>query len=275
MQFSAPAKVNLSLRVKGKREDGFHEIETLIVPIDLRDELSFEPSEVFRFVCDDPSLPSDDTNLVVRTARRFAEQTGKGGEVSIRLRKGIPHGAGLGGGSSDAATTLLGLNELYRTGLTIEDLVTLGSEIGSDVPFFLYRSAAWCRGRGELVRPEASQFSLNLVLLKPEFGVAASFAYQRWQSSRELPDFPYDQQSFNGISFFNDLERPVFEKFPILAELKRWLLAQAEVAVGMMSGSGSTMIAVLREGQASGEGLIERARAEIDPMLWGATCRSL
>ena len=202
-------------------------------------------------------------------------QTGQGREANIRLRKRIPHGAGLGGGSSGLARQQpADLNELCRSGLTTEDLVRLGAEIGSDVPFFLHRSAAWCRGRGEVVSPEAFRESFAVVLLKPEFGVPASMAYLRWADARELSGFSYQPQTVKSFTFVNDLETPVFEKFPILAELKRWLQAQPEVAAGMMSGSGSTMFAVLRDDQSRGEDLILRARAEIDPRLWATASRT-
>ncbi len=245
-----------------------------MVPIDLYDELTIVSHDgSFAFECDDPSLPNDDTNLVVKAARLFFRQTGVSGNVRIRLQKRIPHGAGLGGGSSDAAATLMGLNELCRTGFTSGDLVKLGAELGSDVPFFLYRSAAWCRGRGEQVSPEPFHKSLSLILLKPDFGVPAGVAYERWRDARELPGFSYAPQRVEGVTFCNDLEKPVFEKFPILAELKHWLGEQPEVAVAMMSGSGSTMFAVLKDNKTNGEGLIGRARREIDPNLWAATSR--
>src|SRR5437660_9067117 len=131
MQVLAPAKINLSLKILGRRDDGFHEIETLISPISLADKIDIEPqSRWIDFSCDDPTVPSGDENLIVRAAKAFFERTKISGGVTIKLQKQIPHGAGLGGGSSDAATTLRALNELFATKLSREELVTLGSPIG-------------------------------------------------------------------------------------------------------------------------------------------------
>ncbi|PYL66508.1 MAG: 4-(cytidine 5'-diphospho)-2-C-methyl-D-erythritol kinase, partial [Verrucomicrobia bacterium] len=153
----------------------------------------------------------------------------------------------MGGGSSDAAATLVALNQLFQTKLTRDDLVKLGSTIGSDVPFFIFGSTAICRGRGELVEPAKLQKQLSILLVKPEFGVASEWAYSCWQDSREIPGVSYQVQKFVGQAFFNDLERPVFEKFVFLAQLKMWLLEQPEVGAALMSGSGSTIFAVMRQ----------------------------
>src|ERR1044071_5768940 len=154
MQVLAPAKINLSLRVLGRRSDGFHEIETLIAPISLCDEMKIERNEGgIEFRCDDPSVPTGDDNLAFRAATTFFTATRIKPAVSIKLTKRIPHGAGLGGGSSDAASSLLALNELFETKLPREELAKLGEGIGSDVPFFIFQSVAVCKGRGELVSP--------------------------------------------------------------------------------------------------------------------------
>ncbi|MEO6789158.1 MAG: 4-(cytidine 5'-diphospho)-2-C-methyl-D-erythritol kinase, partial [Chthoniobacteraceae bacterium] len=162
MQVSAPAKINLSLRVLRRREDGFHEIESLMVPVAIRDTLDIERRENggIEFTCSDSALPSDGTNLVVCAAAAFAAATGIEPHVRIFLKKEIPHGAGLGGGSSDAAATLLALDELFDTRLPLAELTRIAAQIGSDVPFFLARGAAWCRGRGEIVGPCALPQSL-------------------------------------------------------------------------------------------------------------------
>src|SRR6266481_4940177 len=143
MQVLAPAKINLSLRILNRRADGFHEIETLIAPISLYDKIDIEKQNRWiDFSCDDPTLSSGDDNLVVRAAKLFLERAQIKSGVSIKLHKKIPHGAGLGGGSSDAAATLRGLNELFKTKLSRQELAKLGTTIGSDVSFFLFESAA-------------------------------------------------------------------------------------------------------------------------------------
>src|SRR6266481_2989075 len=245
MQVLAPAKINLSLKILGRRGDGFHEIETLIAPISLYDKIDIEKqSRWIDFSCDDPTVPSGDENLVVRVAKAFFEKTKISSGVRIKLHKKIPHGAGLGGGSSDAAATLRALNQLFETKLSREELAKLGSTIGSDVSFFL---------------------------LKPAFSVASAWAYSRWQDSRNIPGILYQPQNFDGQSFLNDLERPVFEKFVFLAQLKAWLLKQAEVGAALMSGSGSTVFAVMRD-HADIDLVAKRAREELDPEIW--TCAS-
>ena len=272
MQLFAPAKINLSFKILRRREDGFHEIETLMAPISLRDELTIEPNESgFVFSVDDPSLPAGEDNLVVRAARSFFGEVQEEPRVRITLRKKIPHGAGLGGGSSDAASTLLGLNQLYGGRLPSSRLTNVAAGIGSDVPFFLAQSAAWCRGRGEIVEPAAVP-SMPLLLLKPQFGVSTPWAYQRWRDSRELPGVDFAAQSAGELSLQNDLERPVFEKHIFLAQMKGWLRDQPEVAAALMSGSGSTVFAVLRDSK-SADAIAARAREELDPMLWACAAQ--
>src|SRR6266568_3318804 len=141
MQVFAPAKINLSLKILGRRGDDFHEIETFIVPISLCDEMKIEKNEGgIEFRCDDPSVPMSDDNLVIRAAKSFFVATKLEPAVSIELKKKIPHGAGLGGGSSDAASTLLALNQIFETKLTRDELSKLGATVGSDIPFLIFES---------------------------------------------------------------------------------------------------------------------------------------
>ena len=277
MQLRAPAKINLSFRILGRREDWFHEIETLMAPVSLYDELSLtilRNDQQIEFACDDASLPSGDDNLAVRAARLFFNRTGRRAGLKIELRKAIPHGAGLGGGSSDAASVLLGLNRQLNAGLRTDELTAMAAEIGSDVPFFIYESPAMCRGRGERVTPASLMEALPLLLVKPAFGVPTPWAYGRWKDAKELPGVSYQQQTSGRTTFVNDLERPVFEKYVFLARLKTWLLAQDEVKAALMSGSGSTVFAVLRSGKVA-ETLASRAKTQLDPDLWTCACETL
>jgi 4-diphosphocytidyl-2-C-methyl-D-erythritol kinase len=276
MQVLAPAKINLSLKILGRRRDGFHEIDTLMAPISLCDEIRIERSdkEGIEFHCDDASLPQGDDNLIVRAAKSFFAVTKLKPAVCVELQKKIPHGAGLGGGSSDAAFTLLALNELFETNLPREALSKMAEMIGSDIPFFIFQSAAVCKGRGELVTPLKLRQSLSLILIKPGFAVSTSWAYHHWQGSREIPRVSYAAQEFGGQTLVNDLERPAFEKFVFLAQLKMWLLKQPEVGVALMSGSGSATFAVLRE-NAEADHIAERAKAELDPELWTCACETI
>jgi 4-diphosphocytidyl-2-C-methyl-D-erythritol kinase len=277
MQVLAPAKINLSLKILGRRSDGFHEIETLIVPISLCDEIKIDRNhakERIEFRCDDPSVPIGDDNLAVRAAKRFFAATKIKPAVSIELTKRIPHGAGLGGGSSDAASTLLALNELFETNLPREALAKLAEPIGSDIPFFIFESAAVCRGRGELVTQVQLLAQLSVLLFKPAFAVPTGWAYSRWQDSREIPGVSDAAQQFGGQTFVNDLERPVFEKFVFLAQLKTWLLSQSEVGAALMSGSGSAVFAVMRE-NADVDLVAKRAKTALDPELWICACNTI
>jgi 4-diphosphocytidyl-2-C-methyl-D-erythritol kinase len=276
MQVLAPAKINLSLKILGRRNDDFHEIETLIVPISLCDRVEIKKTdcdEGIEFTCDDPSVPAGDDNLIVRAAKSFFAATKLKPTVSIGLKKRIPHGAGLGGGSSDAASTLLALNKLFDTKLPRDALAKIAETIGSDVPFFIFESAALCKGRGELVSPLRLKDKLSVLLLKPQFGVSTAWAYTCWRGSFEIPGVSYAVQEFAGQTLVNDLERPVFEKFIFLAQLKMWLLEQAEVGAALMSGSGSTVFAVLRE-NADANVIAERTKAELDPELWTCACET-
>ncbi len=275
MQVLAPAKINLSLKILGRRDDGFHEIETLIAPISLYDEIRIDkarPGKGIEFRCDDPLVPQGDDNLAVHAAKAFFQTTKIDAAISIELKKKIPHGAGLGGGSSDAASVLLALNELFDAKLSPDALAEMAAPIGSDVPFFVFQSAALCRGRGEIVMPVKLNRQFSILLLKPAFAVSTGWAYSRWLGSREIPGIRYEAQEFADQTFVNDLERPVFEKFVFLAQLKTWLLSQSEVGAALMSGSGSTMFAVM---QAGVDSVATRAKAALDPELWTRTCETI
>ena len=269
----AHAKVNLFLRVLCRRKDGFHEIETFMALITLCDSLEIEPANEFEFHCDEPAVASED-NLVVRAARLFFSEMNREARVRLTLRKKIPHGAGLGGGSSDAAAALRGLNRFFDARLPSERLITLAAQLGSDIPFFVNGTAATCSGRGEIVTPAALAVPLSLLLLKPEFGVPSPWAYSRWQATREVVGAIYQPQKIGDVHFVNDLERPVFAKFVFLAQLKSWLLQQPEVGGALMSGSGSTIFAVLRP-NADGDSIAKRAKSELDPELWSCLCGTL
>lgn len=271
----APAKLNLSLKVLGKRSDGFHDIESLMVPLccgELGDHLHFEKVGKYGLHCETVGVPTDETNLISKAVREFEKATGKPCEWQISLQKNIPHGAGLGGGSSDAASTLLALNELENAGFSDQELATMGSLFGSDIPFFIFRKACMVRGRGELVEPVAIPdiIGQKVLLLKPGFGVSTPDAYRHCMDAAELAGVDYAAQKMPWGEIVNELEKPVFYKHRFLAEVKLWLLAQAGVHAAMMSGSGSTMMAFIDDANFAEE-LLVRARRELDPGLWGCS----
>jgi 4-diphosphocytidyl-2-C-methyl-D-erythritol kinase len=264
----SPAKLNLSLRVLSKRPDGFHEIETLMVKLPgLADEITILPADAFSFTCSDPSLPTDSSNLVVKAVEAIAEKSGQPQHFSIHLEKRIPHGAGLGGGSSNAATVLLALNSQLAEPLSPQELHELAAGIGSDVPFFLYAGAAWCKGRGEIIEAAPAPPPLPIVLFKPGFSVSTADAYQGCLNAEPLPGVRYDPYFHEGLELVNDLEKPVFAKHRYLAELKDWLQNRRDTKTVLMSGSGSTMIAILRP-RGRADNLIYTAHKYFDANLW-------
>lgn len=264
----SPAKINLSLRIIGKRPDGFHEINTLMVKLPgLADKLTITPAAEFSFTCSDPSLPLDGKNLVVKATMALSEKSGHPLPFHIHLEKRIPHGAGLGGGSSNAATTLLALNGQLASPLPADELHAVAASLGSDVPFFLYNGAARCTGRGEIITATPAPPYHPLILFKPTFSVSTNDAYYNCLDAETIPGIPYSSQNYDGLTLVNDLEKPVFAKHRYLAELKDWLLKRRDTKTALMSGSGSTMFAILHP-KANPEALIETAHRYFDENLW-------
>ncbi|HSJ03084.1 MAG: 4-(cytidine 5'-diphospho)-2-C-methyl-D-erythritol kinase [Verrucomicrobium sp.] len=267
----SPAKINLHLRVLAKREDGFHALDTRLCPLSLGDEVTFYPLEAgetaARLTCSDASLPTDETNLAMKALRSFEKATGQPQQWHLHLEKHIPHGAGLGGGSSNAAIVLKGLNQLAGNPLPLEKLHELAAQLGSDVPFFLYDSVCDATGRGEILTPVHFPWKLPVVLIKPPFGIPTPWAYQSWAKSAPLKGVLYAPQLCEWGPMVNDLERPVFEKWLLLPTLKMWLLEQIETRAALMSGSGSTMLAVAQSG-ADAEALAAKAKELCGETTW-------
>ena len=268
LTLQAPAKLNLSLRILNKRADGFHEIDTLMVKLSgLADVIEFHEADHFSLSCDDPSIPCDERNLVIKAKILYESIVCVDKKIKIILRKNIPHGAGLGGGSSDAAATLLGLNQLSGTKINDEQLIEMAASLGSDIPFFMSAGAARCSGRGEIIHSIPAGPALPVLLLKPSFSVETPDAYRRWERSIEIKSVNYKAQELEGLLLANDLERPVFEKHRFLAEVKQWLLSRDETAAALMSGSGSTVFAILHDIH-DAAALVKAARDELDPHFW-------
>ena len=266
MTIQAPAKVNLALRILARRPDGYHDIETLMVPISLADEIDIEVADGggIELECDEPGVPLGSENLVWRAIEAFQSLTGLRFCARIVLRKNIPHGAGLGGGSSDAAAVLKALDQHLTTRLGQQKLEDLAASLGSDIPFFIRCRPMLCRGRGELLRDTPAIQPANLLLLKPPFPVSTGWAYQAWKPRESNPG----ARQFHGrIELGNDLEEPTFNKFLLLPAIKSWLLEQDEVSAAMMSGSGSTLLAILQHDAGT---LAQRAKSRFGPNLWTA-----
>ncbi len=278
-EFLAPAKTNLWLRILGKRDDGFHEIETRMVCLTLADRLRLQwrDDEQLLLRCNDPELPTGEENLVIKAIRLLESHCGRRFALNIGLEKHIPSAAGLGGGSSDAAAVLRALNDMAGLGMTLDELVELAGRIGSDIPFFIHGRPCDCRGRGEIITPipaDEAPPSLPVLLIKPAFGISAAWAYRHFAASGEYAGFHYQAQKQAWGAMSNDLERPVFEKFPLLGDMKSWLLAQSGVAAALLSGSGSTMLAVLDQVD-NAESLRDRALERYGETCWtwsGSLC---
>jgi len=236
MRVNAHAKINWSLRITGKRADGFHDLETLFQTISLHDTLTFEDSDQLTLTCDDPSIPVDGRNLVLRAARAV------GKTASIALHKEIPAGGGLGGGSSDAAATLIALGQPSP-----EIALTLGS----DVPFFLTGGTAYATGRGEILTPLPRVAGIPLLLLIPRQRVSTARAFGMLRTfSPPLGIDRYramidDDLLSHATELVNDFEEPIFAMIPSLRTLKTQLY-EAGAAWAAMSGSGSTIVGAFR-----------------------------
>ena len=284
LEKSSPCKVNLLLNILGKRADGFHELETVIHPIGLFDHLTFaRATQGIDLTCSDPRLPTDSQNLVSRAAAVFLKAAKIKAGVRIHLKKDIPLAAGLGGGSANAATTLLALNELFGNPLAVDQLQTLAAALGSDVPFFLQPKPALATGRGEKIHPLGFFPALRgvcFLLIHPGFGISTAWAYQ------QLNRFPAALNGHPGraerlisllqtgdlkgasTEFFNSLEAPALEKYPLLALFQEFLRVHGAIAA-LMSGSGSSTFALVPNKKA-GEKLLEEFRAKFGATHWTA-----
>jgi 4-diphosphocytidyl-2-C-methyl-D-erythritol kinase len=265
----APAKINLYLHILGRRADGFHELETLMAPISLGDTLDIDliPGGAggIEFTCSDPALSDVQDNLATRAARLFLDEfrlTTQG--VRIHLEKAVPVGAGLGGGSSDAAAVLLALRELTRIDCPDGKLAELAAQLGSDIPFFIYRTPAICRGRGEVVEPVRFKDSYQGLLAHPGFGVSTPWAYKTYAQN---PSQGAPGCTFADFTLRNDLEPPAFSKYPWLPTAKGWFRKQPEVLDSLMSGSGSSVFALTNSMEAASP-LRTRFLAEFGPTLF-------
>jgi 4-diphosphocytidyl-2-C-methyl-D-erythritol kinase len=255
LRIRTPAKVNLFLEVLGKRADGYHEIATLMVAVSLFDTLRFTPNLDGNVVLNSvhPTLSSGPDNLICRSARLLRERTGCAQGATIHLEKRIPLAAGLAGGSSDAAATLAGLNQLWRLGLETRELAALSAEMGSDIPFFFAQPAAWCTGRGGKVAPMPVTGPLWFVLASPLVGLSTAAVYR----GVTVPEEPSSGDAIRsavesgnvqeiGRGLFNRLQ-PVAEKLcPPVAELCSRLQGLRPAGV-LMSGSGTSVFALCRD----------------------------
>lgn len=282
----APAKVNLGLRITGRRDDGYHTIDSLFVPLDLADQLTIEVDEdengrgsSIRLTLSGEAaagLPAGDDNLVSRAARAFLDRSQRTVGVKIALDKQIPAGAGLGGGSSDAGSVLRGLAQLLPEALPPGELAELALGLGADVPFFLDPRPSRVRGIGERIEPLAGVPALSLLLVHPGISVATAGVYAAWDEREAAltrkpprPTMPpafgpgLEASALQGL-LENDLEPPAVRLCPPIAQLEEQIASLGALAVGM-SGSGGTVFGVFEDRNGAEEAL---ARSHFAAGVW-------
>jgi 4-diphosphocytidyl-2-C-methyl-D-erythritol kinase len=246
----APAKINLFLELKNKRKDGYHNLETIMQTVSLYDEISFESSNKGIFLeCDNSTLPTDTTNIVYKAAKAFYDHFKIDKGVKIYLKKVIPMGAGLGGGSSDAAATLVALAKLYNVNTSKKELEQIAIKLGADVAFFLTGGTALCEGIGDIIMPLKSIKNLNLVLVNPGFGVNSAGVYKKVKFpltkgveinriKSHINNGSFDtNKAFN--SCFNRLEDFVLADYAQIVKIKNILRDIG--CISLMSGSGASV----------------------------------
>ncbi|HEX8119551.1 MAG TPA: 4-(cytidine 5'-diphospho)-2-C-methyl-D-erythritol kinase [Pyrinomonadaceae bacterium] len=264
------AKINLGLRVHGRRPDGYHEISTVFQTVSLRDNISFQATidEKLGLVCSDPSIPTDDNNLVMRAASALRERFGVNRGARVELEKVIPAGGGLGGGSANAAVTLAALATLWELETNAGELAEIGARLGADVPFFLYGGTALGTGTGADIKPLADAPKMHLVIVAPGVHVSTAEAYKALGApaltkveplvnlsvSRTEADFP---DSLCGV-WSNDFEAVVVRLYPEIGRARERLV-EAGAGRVMLSGSGSSVFGVFES-----KGEAGRARAGLE-----------
>jgi 4-diphosphocytidyl-2-C-methyl-D-erythritol kinase len=285
LEKKSPCKVNLILNILGKRADGFHELETVMQPVNVCDEMAFERAGAgLQLSCSQPELPVDSKNLVHRAATSFLAAAKISGGVRIHLQKNLPLAGGIGGGSANAAVTFTALNELFGSPLPPEKLHELAAALGSDIPFFLHDQPALATGRGETVELLENFPALRgraFFLVHPGFGISTPWSYQN------LARFPdalngrpgraaaliakLQTNDWPGVAdaFYNSLEAPAFDKFSVLELYKEFLRENGALAA-LMSGSGSTTFAIA-ENLAAAEKLAEKFKSQFGDNGWTAT----
>ncbi|MDP3147656.1 MAG: 4-(cytidine 5'-diphospho)-2-C-methyl-D-erythritol kinase [Ignavibacteria bacterium] len=248
----SPAKINFGLNIVSIRDDGFHNIETIFYPIELHDVITFEKAEKFSFTCNNNLIKNDENNLVIKAVRMIEQLVKKEIAVSIALEKNIPLGAGLGGGSSNAAHTLLSINELFELQIKNEIVNDFALQLGSDVPFFLHPVPSYATSRGEILSPIEFEIDKPILLVNPGIHISTKWAYQNitpkmpeFQLSKLRSNIDSDIASLNG-KVVNDFENIAFAAHPQLAEIKK-IMFDFKAEFVLMSGSGSTMFGIFPE----------------------------
>lgn len=247
------AKINLQLRVVGKRKDGYHELFTVFQTVSLKDELIFSENDMIALTCNDSTIPTDNKNLIVRAAYDLKEKCGVRSGASIHLEKNIPSPGGLGGGSSNAAVTLLGLRRLWKLDVSDDSLFEVAAGLGSDVPYFLHGGTAIGTGRGELIEEIDDVTEQFLLIVTPDIAVSTTDAFARLdapsltkiESNRILRvcRLEANRLDLHQTKLIIDFEESVFDAHPEIRRVKETLLRLGAVGAAM-SGSGASVFAI-------------------------------
>jgi len=250
IEIKAPAKINLGLNIISRRPDGYHNLETIFYPIfDLFDVIKITKAKSFSFRCNIKEIDLDSNNLIIKAKNKLEKYSGKKINVDIYCEKNIPIGAGLGGGSSDAAATLISLNEMFGLNIQYNEMLKIALELGSDVPFFIKSKPSYAGGRGEELEQIDLSINYPILLINPHIHVSTKEAFANitpLKSKHKLVDsFVSEQLNFDMLNakVKNDFEYSIFSKYPLLQEIKERLYEVGAKFV-LMSGSGSTIYAI-------------------------------
>ncbi|MDZ4816156.1 MAG: 4-(cytidine 5'-diphospho)-2-C-methyl-D-erythritol kinase [Verrucomicrobiota bacterium] len=284
-EYFSPSKINLYLNIKGKRPDGYHELETLMIPLELGDTMVIEESDsTISMTCNSPEVPCDERNLVWKAIKALhevkPEAAGRG--VKVHLEKRTPVAAGMGGGSANAATAIRALNDIYRLNLSIVEQESIVNKVGSDCAFFIKNLPALCTGRGEIIQSLPLNLDFYIIIINPGFGISTKWSYETL-SKTKVPAAPPVEKLINAINendikntqpyLFNSLEFPAFEKYLILPQIKNDLISFGSDSA-MMSGSGSTVFALCRDKAAADE-VLNKIKSKYGKIIFGQVTKPL
>ncbi len=276
----APAKINLWLQVVNRRSDGYHDLWSLMLPVSVFDELELQISEGYgiEITCNDPAIPTDSSNLIWKAIKTYEKATEPiNYKLSIQLKKNIPVGAGLGGGSSNAGYMLMGLNQCFQNSVPSDKLFEIAKMVGADVPFFLYSQPSLAEGIGDILKPVDNFPSYFLVLIKPPVTLSTKEIYQSLELTKKrrfisINEVLKDCWSLDGV-VVNDLEAVAVKKCNQIADIKDWLNGMGAVVAGM-SGSGPTVFGIFKS-IAEAEEVAKKARNRWENSYWIRVARVL
>lgn len=252
MKYYSPAKINISLDVIKKREDGYHELKMIMQTVSLYNELDIEKNDKIYISNANESSINDNFTITYKAAKLFFEYTGIKGGCRVLINKNIPDGAGLGGSSSDAATLLIALNEIYKSNLSEKELITISSKIGADVPFFILKGTCLAEGIGEKLTRIENKTNPYVLIYKPDFSISTKWAYENLKLN-EKPEYNIEvikenlkNENYKFNDIFNYLENISIKEYPEILNIKNKMLGLGATG-SLMSGSGSSVFGIFND----------------------------